>query len=598
MTSAPVRSIANNNYIQRQGQNQNNVVKSFASTSKICSKKPNTTFMCIICNERHRIYDCPTFKAKGVDERMMDVTKYKLCVNCLRQGHPESECRMGPCRERGCTERHNSLLHRPSSSSSHLALIDEQDENEIIVNYSNHNTNEVLLSTAIIEVSNPVDHQKVKVRALLDCGSQSSFISESLKTRLSLKSRHIDTLKVIGVGNTSSMNVIESCNIQLKATNSNFSAILSCFVLNELTGRLPKTPVDIKSIKLPENIQLADPMFYQPAPIDVLIGADLFWDILGNEQRSLGPNNPKLRSSQLGWIISGPINSAVSSNRIHYNHDIVSSSQNENIEQLVSKFWELEEVSKKSIISEDESACERHFLANTIRDEEGRFCVKLPLKESVDCLGDSYNLAKKRFINLEKRFKRNPNLKSEYTKFIREYAELGHLSVSNYNSSPVPPPAYYLCHHAVIRQESESTKLRVVFDGSASSTSGHFLIGRPLTAPPSQHLGDSKESTLQGYERLEKMQQHFWQRWQREYLSEMQQRTKWKSSTSKLDIGDMVLLADDNAPPLSWKLGRVLRLITGSDGIARVADITTNKGCVRRSLVRLCKLPTAEELQG
>ncbi|CAF4950774.1 unnamed protein product [Pieris macdunnoughi] len=152
-------------------------------------------------------------KTKGVHEQMMDVTKYKLCVNCLRQGHPESECRMGPCRERGCTERHNILLHRPSSSSSHLALIDEQDENEIIVNYSNHNTNQVLLSTAIIEVSNPVDHQKVKVRALLDCGSQSSFISESLKTRLSLKSRHIDTLKVIGIGNTSSMNVIESCDI-------------------------------------------------------------------------------------------------------------------------------------------------------------------------------------------------------------------------------------------------------------------------------------------------------------------------------------------------------------------------------------------------
>lgn len=131
-----------------------------------------------------------------------------------------------------------------------------------------------------------------------------------------------------------------------------------------------------------------------------------------------------------------------------------------------------------------------------------------------------------------------------------------------------------------------------------SLSPGHFLIGRPLTAPPSQHLGDSKESKLPRYERLEKMRQHFWQRWQREYLSEMQQRTKWKGSTSKLDIGDMVLLADDNAPPLSWKLGRVLRLITGSDGIARVADITTNKGCVRRSLVRLCKLPTAEELQG
>ncbi|CAH4033557.1 unnamed protein product [Pieris brassicae] len=42
-----------------------------------------------------------------------------------------------------------------------------------------------------------------------------------------------------------------------------------------------------------------------------------------------------------------------------------------------------------------------------------------------------------------------------------------------------------------------------------SISPGHFLIGRPLTAPTSQHLGDSKESKLQRYERVEKMQQHF-----------------------------------------------------------------------------------------
>ncbi|CAH4032535.1 unnamed protein product [Pieris brassicae] len=86
-----------------------------------------------------------------------------------------------------------------------------------------------------------------------------------------------------------------------------------------------------------------------------------------------------------------------------------------------------------------------------------------------------------------------------------------------------------------------------------SLSPGHFLIGRPLTAPPSQHLGDSKESKLQPYERLEKMQQHFWQRWQ-----------PWIAFCPKLDLGEIVLLEDDNAPPLSWKLGRVLRLITGS----------------------------------
>lgn len=57
----------------------------------------------------------------------------------------------------------------------------------------------------------------------------------------------------------------------------------------------------------------------------------------------------------------------------------------------------------------------------------------------------------------------------------------------------------------------------------------------------------------------------------------------------------MVLLANDNSPPLAWKLGRVL-LITGPDGISRIADILTTKGCVRRAFVRLGKLPSAQEL--
>ncbi|XP_022826405.1 uncharacterized protein LOC111356333 [Spodoptera litura] len=126
---------------------------------------------------------------------------------------------------------------------------------------------------------------------------------------------------------------------------------------------------------------------------------------------------------------------------------------------------------------------------------------------------------------------------------------------------------------------------------------GHFIIGRPLTALPTSKLEDVRESQLRRYERLERTHQHFWKRWQREYLSELQQRTKWKADKSRLDIGDMVLLADDHAPPLAWKLGRVTRLISGPDGISRVADVLTNRGIVRRSLVRLCRLPTAEELK-
>ncbi|XP_075990363.1 uncharacterized protein LOC142986014 [Anticarsia gemmatalis] len=125
----------------------------------------------------------------------------------------------------------------------------------------------------------------------------------------------------------------------------------------------------------------------------------------------------------------------------------------------------------------------------------------------------------------------------------------------------------------------------------------HFIIGRPLNALPLPALVEKDNNNRNRYKRLETIRQHFWQRWQKEYLSELQQRTKWRKDNAKLNVGDMVLLAEDNTPPLSWRLGRVLRLFPGPDGAARVAEVKTQRGCVRRPFTRLCPLPTADELQ-
>ncbi|XP_028042548.1 uncharacterized protein LOC114252241 [Bombyx mandarina] len=135
-------------------------------------------------------------------------------------------------------------------------------------------------------------------------------------------------------------------------------------------------------------------------------------------------------------------------------------------------------------------------------------------------------------------------------------------------------------------------------DDLLSLSPGHFLIGRPLTALPSPALQDHNQNTLQRYARVEQLRQHFWQRWQKEYISELQQRTKWRTNAVQLDVGDLVLLQEDHVPPMAWRLGRVLRLFPGPDGISRVADISTTRGCVRRPLIRICPLPSAQDLQG
>lgn len=122
-------------------------------------------------------------------------------------------------------------------------------------------------------------------------------------------------------------------------------------------------------------------------------------------------------------------------------------------------------------------------------------------------------------------------------------------------------------------------------------TPAHFLIGRPLVAVPDADLQDIQTNRLTRFELLQQVYQHFWKRWSTEYISELQQRYKWKQNQGELLEGSMVLIKDGNSHPTNWKLGRITKLHRGADGIARVASINTSSGEVQRSYTRICPLP-------
>lgn len=198
-------------------------------------------------------------------------------------------------------------------------------------------------------------------------------------TRQTLQNSITNSL-VIGIGNTVSSQIAVSCNIKFSSLNTKYSANCSCLVLKELTGLIPKYPVNIYILNLPKGIVLADPTFNQPAPVDVLLGANLFWDILDIEQRSFGTHNTNLRNTHLGWIISGPIYSTVADEVTLCNQATVDAVSNQSdIESSIAKFWELEEVPTKRVLSESEMACESHFVTHTRGEVTGSFCIKLPL---------------------------------------------------------------------------------------------------------------------------------------------------------------------------------------------------------------------------
>lgn len=122
-------------------------------------------------------------------------------------------------------------------------------------------------------------------------------------------------------------------------------------------------------------------------------------------------------------------------------------------------------------------------------------------------------------------------------------------------------------------------------------TPGHFLVGRPLTSLPQQNVQDYSATSLSRFQRIEQLRQHFWARWSKEFVSELQQRTKWHTCKDTLKLGSLVIIKEDHLPPLKWRLGRVVAVHPGSDGIVRVADIKTTAGVIRRAFNRICPLP-------
>lgn len=128
-------------------------------------------------------------------------------------------------------------------------------------------------------------------------------------------------------------------------------------------------------------------------------------------------------------------------------------------------------------------------------------------------------------------------------------------------------------------------------------TPGHFLIGRPLTTFPEPAYVEQR-SWAQRWHMIQSLVQHFWSRWRQEYLHQLQQRTKWTKPQTNLDVGELVLVREDNETPLQWKRGRVVAVHPGHDGLVRVATVKTATSTLRRPTIRLCRLPGVESDKG
>lgn len=125
-------------------------------------------------------------------------------------------------------------------------------------------------------------------------------------------------------------------------------------------------------------------------------------------------------------------------------------------------------------------------------------------------------------------------------------------------------------------------------------TPGHFLIGQPLVALPEPNWKDINMSRLSRYQLIQKMYQNIWSRWHSEYLTSLQIRNKWYDHSDNLKLDDLVLIKDENSPPLQWRRGRVVELYPGKDSVVRSVKLKTQNGDLIRPVIKLFKLPMSD----
>ncbi|UYV84382.1 hypothetical protein LAZ67_X001975 [Cordylochernes scorpioides] len=297
-------------------------------------------------------------------------------------------------------------------------------------------------------------------RALLDNGSQRSLITEKCAAKLGIPIRR----KRIAVGGLGDQLVESSLGEVLIRFSSHFdhqSFETTALVLTKLTNNIPSFTVKKINYSHMKGLILADTSYFKSREIDVILGSDIVFNLIQEGRRNGNENEPSAIHSKLGWLVYGPTSV---SERQSFRYLAHFSSELES-EDLIKRFWELESIPLEEIPTKEEKDCESHYLKNVVRDESGRYIVRLPFKESAEKLGQSKSIAISRFLNLEKRLEQNENIYVQYKQFMNEYIRLGHMKAS---CSLQTEPKYYIPHHCILK--AQPNKLRVVFDASTKTT--------------------------------------------------------------------------------------------------------------------------------
>lgn len=452
-----------------------------SSSSSNSNHAPSFKPQCSFCPKDHYITNCTDFMNLSPLQRFERAKGKHLCIKCLRSGHLVIDCRSGNCRE--CQGKHHTLLHRdvksnpvskpssPLSSASPSTTTSANPETKtalsILSNKSQSKT--IVLPTAVVFVK--IRSKVVLARVLLDSASQATLVNEDFvsKHRLSSFVNSSSQITISGItGDSVRSNSIATLN--LKSRVNSFELTVHADIVRNIPFAIDSDPICRTTSKYP-NRNFAE----MPLPgnqVDILLGAEYFESCILNESQEL--QEIFHRNSQFGWVISGPFIVEKSPSNQFCNLTTI------DIQDQLRRFWEIEEADTKPEADTEHQQCQEFFAQTTVRDKDGRFVVKLPFKIDRNQIGESRSLAISNLKRIETKY--DNQTREAYIAFMSEYEQLNHMS----KVPSTTEKGYYIPHRAVLRPESTTTKLRVVFNASAKSSSNLSLNDCLMVGPSIQ----------------------------------------------------------------------------------------------------------------
>lgn len=305
--------------------------------------------------------------------------------------------------------------------------------------------------------------RQVKVNALLDEGSSRSYLNSDVAAELGLEGRpHELTVKV------------------LSDNQEKFNSSVVEFTINSLDGRVHKQASAYTTERVIGNMQVLNWNLYKtkwkhserikfpqvgPRPIvDLLIGVDQADLLYSLEDVKGRPGEPIARLTPLGWTCIG--NPELQASQAQTNFTFLVNDSHE-LNNLVRRFWDVDDSKEVQIVKPEEKIA-RDVVAETLIFEDGHYSVGLPWKTKDHDLPDNFTMAMHHLQSTEKRHQKSPELAKAYSNVLETYQDKGYIS-KVLPEDEKPDQVWYLPHFPILRPDKSTSKIRVVFDASASN---------------------------------------------------------------------------------------------------------------------------------